>query len=96
MVDAGLSDEFIKHAFLSGLPHSLKVHVRTSVKWEKASLQDVVTEARLKAQEETVYAEKHNENFHAYASNAVQMEKSKSVIKCFRCQKMGHIALIAE
>ena len=31
LVDAGLSDEFIKHAFLSGLPHSLKVNVKTSV-----------------------------------------------------------------
>ena len=45
--DAQLSDEFLKHAFVAGLPPSAKDRVRTSDHLSKLSLGETVARARV-------------------------------------------------
>jgi len=89
IVDPELSERFLKHAFLAGLPQTLKAHVRTVLSWERVTLKEIVTETRLKLQEEQVAYNRGQVDFSVFPSNAVKVNRNREV-KCFRCQKVGH------
>jgi len=101
IVDPDLSDKFIKHAFLSGLPVSLKNYLRTNLPWSTATLNDVLCAARLKIQEERVERLGVGSACVGYEeqipSNATKVDTTKrfgnqSQVRCFRCNNVGHVS----
>jgi hypothetical protein len=91
-----INEEWIKCAFIDGLPENVRVQLVAACSLEKMSIQDVLERSRsLVHCEEVVISavSKQRPNQLAYPTqpNTV-VSVPQRVVKCFACQKDGHIS----
>jgi hypothetical protein len=90
------SDEWIKCAFIDGLPGKVKTQLVSACCLEKMSIQEIVQRSRslVHCDEVTISAvSKHNFHRSSYPTTSnITEDASPRVFKCFSCQKEGHIS----
>ena len=92
LIDEFLSDDFMKCAFVSGLPENIKLQLRAACSMKTMKLEEVVERARslMRSSEMCMSADMKQASQHN-AELTQASHVSKKQIQCYNCQGFGHV-----
>ena len=92
LIDEFLSDDFMKCAFVSGLPENIKLQLRAACSMKAMKLEEVVERARslMRSSEMCLSADLKQPSRSAEVKHSSHFVEKQ--IRCYNCQGFGHIS----